>query len=56
MNFFFFVAEEVRRSYGLAGIATFDELIGRTDLLDADHAVSHWKARGIMRPVAAAEP
>ena len=29
------------------GIARFDELIGRVDLLEADEAVDHWKARGI---------
>ena len=29
------------------GIRSFDELIGRVDLLGADEAIEHWKARGI---------
>ncbi|MFL5846696.1 MAG: glutamate synthase-related protein, partial [Solirubrobacteraceae bacterium] len=47
VNFFFFVAEEVRRIMASLGIAKFDDLIGRTELLDVDQAVGHWKARGI---------
>ena len=29
------------------GIRTFEDLIGRTDLLEADEAIDHWKARGV---------
>jgi len=47
INFFFFVAEEVREILASLGARTLDELIGHTELLDADHAVEHWKARGI---------
>jgi len=47
VNFFFFVAEEVREVMASLGIAEFDDLIGRTDLLATDTAVGHWKARGI---------
>ena len=47
VNYFFFVAEEVREIMASLGVRTFDELIGRTDLLDVDHAVDHWKARGV---------
>ena len=47
VNYFFFVAEEVREIMAALGVRTFDELIGRTDLLDVDEAVEHWKARGI---------
>ena len=47
VNFFFFVAEEARRIMASLGIATFDELIGRTELLEADDAIDHWKARGV---------
>jgi len=47
VNFFFFVAEEARRIMASLGIASFDDLIGRTDLLVADEAIDHWKARGI---------
>jgi glutamate synthase (NADPH/NADH) large chain/glutamate synthase (ferredoxin) len=47
VNFFFFVAEEVREIMASLGIRTMDELIGRSDLLEADGAVDHWKARGV---------
>jgi glutamate synthase domain-containing protein 3 len=47
VNFFFFVAEEVREIMASLGIRTFEELIGRVDLLEADEAIDHWKARGI---------
>ncbi|MES2938393.1 MAG: glutamate synthase-related protein [Pseudomonadota bacterium] len=47
VNFFFFVAEEVRQIMAQLGIRTFDELIGRADLLDARKGVAHWKARGL---------
>ncbi|PTL56428.1 glutamate synthase large subunit [Paraconexibacter algicola] len=47
VNFFFFVAEEVREIMASLGVRTFDELIGRSDLLMADAAIDHWKARGI---------
>ncbi len=47
MNFFFFVAEEVRAIMAQLGIARFDDLIGRTDLLDTRKGLDHWKARGL---------
>ena len=47
VNFFFFVAEELRGIMASLGVRTVDELIGRTDLLVADQAVEHWKARGV---------
>ena len=47
VNFFFFVAEEARQIMARLGARTFDELIGRVDLLEADAAVDHWKARGV---------
>jgi glutamate synthase (NADPH/NADH) large chain len=47
VNYFFFVAEEVRQIMAQLGIRTFNELIGRTDLLDKSTAVSHWKAKGL---------
>jgi glutamate synthase (NADPH/NADH) large chain/glutamate synthase (ferredoxin) len=47
VNFFFFVAEEARRIMAQLGIARFDDLVGRADLLEFDAAVSHWRARGI---------
>ncbi|MDB5888614.1 MAG: glutamate synthase subunit alpha [Rhodocyclales bacterium] len=47
VNFFFFIAEEVRELMAQLGIRKFEELIGRTDLLDKKKAVEHWKARGL---------
>jgi glutamate synthase (NADPH/NADH) large chain/glutamate synthase (ferredoxin) len=47
INYFFFIAEELRRIMASLGIRTVDELVGRTDLLVADDAIEHWKARGI---------
>ena len=47
INFFHFVAEDVRRILASLGLRTMDELIGRVDLLDTTRAVDHWKARGL---------
>ena len=47
VNYFFFVAEEARQIMAQLGIRTFDELIGRADLLDKSRAISHWKAKGL---------
>jgi glutamate synthase (NADPH/NADH) large chain/glutamate synthase (ferredoxin) len=47
VNYFFFVAEEARNLMASMGVRSLDELIGRTDLLDADTALEHWKARGV---------
>ena len=47
VNFFFFVAEEVRQIMAQLGMRTFDELIGRADLLDTKKGIAHWKARGL---------
>ena len=47
VNFFFFVAEELRAIMASLGIAKMEDLIGRVDLLEADEAIDHWKARGI---------
>jgi len=47
VNYFFFIAEEVREYMAQLGIRKFDELIGRSDLLDVKHGIEHWKARGL---------
>ncbi len=47
VNFFFFVAEEARQIMAQLGIRRFDDLIGRTDLLDMRQGIEHWKARGL---------
>ena len=47
VNYFFFVAEEARQLMAQLGIRKFDDLIGRSDLLDKSKAISHWKAKGL---------
>ncbi|MGQ0671474.1 MAG: glutamate synthase large subunit [Hyphomicrobium sp.] len=47
INFFFFVAEEVREYMAALGFRSFDEMVGQSDILDKDRAISHWKARGL---------
>ena len=47
VNFFFFVAEEVREILASLGLRSLDEAIGRVDLLGASEAIEHWKARGV---------
>ncbi|MGA8147538.1 MAG: glutamate synthase large subunit [Gallionellaceae bacterium] len=47
VNFFFFIAEEVREYMAQMGIRKFDDLIGRSDLLDMRHGIAHWKAAGL---------
>jgi glutamate synthase (NADPH/NADH) large chain len=47
INFFFFIAEEVRELMAKLGIRKFDDLIGRSDLLDMRRGIAHWKAKGL---------
>ncbi|MDD2712083.1 MAG: glutamate synthase-related protein, partial [Simplicispira sp.] len=47
VNYFFFVAEEVRQIMAQLGISKFDDLIGRTDLIDTRAGIEHWKASGL---------
>jgi glutamate synthase (NADPH) large chain len=47
INYFFYIAEEVREIMAQLGIRRFTELIGRSDLLDVHQAIDHWKARGL---------
>ena len=47
VNYFFFVAEEVRELLAAMGFRRLDEVIGCSDLLDKDEAIDHWKARGL---------
>ncbi|RMH60155.1 MAG: glutamate synthase large subunit, partial [Zetaproteobacteria bacterium] len=47
VNFFMFVAEEVREIMAELGFRTFDELIGRVDMLDTNDAIKHWKSQGL---------
>ncbi|HEY3910673.1 MAG TPA: glutamate synthase large subunit [Stellaceae bacterium] len=47
INYFFFVAEEVRELMAQLGFRRFREMIGRVDRLDMVRAIEHWKAKGI---------
>ena len=47
INFFFFLAEQVRQYMAELGFRTVDEMVGRVDMLDVEPAVDHWKARGL---------
>jgi glutamate synthase (NADPH/NADH) large chain len=47
INFFFFLAEEVREIMAQLGFATVDQMIGQINVLDRNPAIEHWKARGL---------
>src|SRR5436190_8983293 len=47
INFFFFVAEEVREHLAAMGFTSFDQMIGATEWLDQREAIAHWKAQGL---------
>jgi glutamate synthase domain-containing protein 3 len=47
INYFFFVAEEVRELMARLGLRKFSDLIGRSDLLDMRKGIEHWKAKGL---------
>jgi glutamate synthase (NADPH/NADH) large chain len=47
VNFFEFIAQEVREYLAELGFRTLEEAIGHNELIDADRAISHWKASGL---------
>ncbi len=47
INFFFFLAEQVREYMAEMGFRTVDEMVGRVDMLDVEQMKTHWKASGI---------
>jgi len=47
VNYFFFVAEEVRQIMAQLGYRTLNEMIGQSDRLDMTDAIGHWKAKGL---------
>ncbi len=47
VNYFFFVAEEVREILASLGFTKLEDVVGRSDLLDKVAAIRHWKARGL---------
>jgi glutamate synthase domain-containing protein 2/glutamate synthase domain-containing protein 1/glutamate synthase domain-containing protein 3 len=56
VNYLFFVAEEVREIMASLGVRKFSDLIGRGDLLEAEPAIEHWKARGVDLTAVLAQP
>ncbi len=58
INYFFFVAEELREIMAKLGFRTLNEMTGRVDRLDMVHALHHWKAKGVdlTRLLHAAQP
>jgi glutamate synthase domain-containing protein 2/glutamate synthase domain-containing protein 1/glutamate synthase domain-containing protein 3 len=56
VNFLMLVAEEVREIMGSLGVRRFQELIGRTELLETDEAIEHWKARHVDLSLVLATP
>ncbi|RIV83556.1 glutamate synthase large subunit [Aurantiacibacter xanthus] len=47
INYFFFVAEELRQIMAEMGFRTIDEMVGRVDRIDMNRAINHWKASGV---------
>jgi glutamate synthase (ferredoxin) len=47
INYFFFIAEQVRRYMADLGFKKFNDMVGRVDMLDMQPALNHWKARGL---------
>ncbi len=47
VNYFFFVAEEVREILASLGVRKLDEIIGASELLEKDDMLAHWKAKGL---------
>jgi len=47
INFFFYIAEEVRQWMSKLGFRTMDEMVGRVDKIEMRAAIDHWKARGL---------
>ncbi len=56
VTYLMLVAEEVRQHMASLGIRRFQEMIGRTDLLDMDDAIEHWKARHVDLSMVLASP
>jgi glutamate synthase (NADPH/NADH) large chain len=47
VNYFFFVAEELRGIMASLGIRTMNEMVGKVELLETRKAIEHWKAKGV---------
>jgi glutamate synthase (ferredoxin) len=47
VNFFFFIAEQIRAYMAKMGFRRFEEMVGRVDMIEMRPALEHWKARGL---------
>jgi glutamate synthase (NADPH/NADH) large chain len=47
INFFFYVAEEVRQILADLGFRKLDDIVGQSDLLEKEAMIAHWKAKGL---------
>src|SRR5579871_6004346 len=47
INYFFFVAEELRSIMAQLGFRKLEDMIGRVDRIDPQRAIEHWKAKGV---------
>ncbi len=47
VNFFTFIAQEVREIMAELGFRKFDDLVGRVDMLETQDVIDHWKAKGL---------
>ncbi len=47
VNYFFFIAEEVREALAAMGYRKLDDIIGQSELLSKDEMIEHWKAKGL---------
>jgi glutamate synthase domain-containing protein 2/glutamate synthase domain-containing protein 1/glutamate synthase domain-containing protein 3 len=47
VNFFTFVAEEIREIMAQLGFRKFEDMVGRVDMLDTQYLIDHWKAKGL---------
>ena len=47
VNYFMYVAEEAREIMAELGFRSFDDMIGRSDMLDTNEAIRHWKSKGL---------
>ena len=56
VNYFFFIAEEMRELMAKLGFRTVAEMVGRVDKLKAQKAIDHWKAKGLDLTALLAKP
>jgi glutamate synthase domain-containing protein 2/glutamate synthase domain-containing protein 1/glutamate synthase domain-containing protein 3 len=56
VTYLMMVAQEVREIMASLGVRRFEDLIGRTELLEMDGAIEHWKARGVDLTMVLSQP